>query len=70
MKNPCFDQKTKTDCPNRHPGCGATCEKWQEYTKAKQKVYENRMIQSTMNGYEVNRRQKIRKTLGKSVKQN
>ena len=70
MKNPCFDQKTKTDCPKRHPGCGATCSEWKEYEESKKAVYENRMIQSSMNGYEVNRRQRIRKTLGKSVKQN
>lgn len=42
MKPPCFDEKTKTDCPRRKPGCGATCEKWQEYMVEREKVYEAR----------------------------
>lgn len=30
-KSPCFDEATRTDCPNRHVGCRDTCEAWKEY---------------------------------------
>lgn len=70
MKNPCYDSATKTDCPERCAGCGATCDKWKKYEESKKEIYKDRIIQSAVNGYEVNRRQRIRKTLGKSIKQN
>ena len=31
----------KKDCPDRYPGCGAKCEKWQAYTKARNAYYQD-----------------------------
>lgn len=42
--NPCYNPKTRTDCPDRCAGCARTCEKWAEYEKARAAVYENRRI--------------------------
>ena len=42
MKNPCYKKETRTDCPDRKPGCGATCEKWAEYVKLRDAEYERR----------------------------
>ena len=44
MKNPCYDKTTSTDCPDRKPGCGASCEKWAEYVKARDAEYERRYL--------------------------
>ena len=45
MKNPCYNESTHTDCPDRKPGCGATCEKWAEYVKARDAEYIRRHLQ-------------------------
>ena len=29
--HPCFDEKTRTDCPRRYVGCKADCARWQEW---------------------------------------
>ena len=29
--SPCFDTKTRTDCPRRYVGCKASCEQWHEW---------------------------------------
>ena len=42
IHQPCFDVKTRTDCPDRKAGCGASCEKWAEYVKARDEFYERR----------------------------
>lgn len=42
--NPCYNPKTRTDCPNRCVGCARTCSKWAEYKKARDEVYENRKV--------------------------
>lgn len=31
MRAPCYDTKTRTDCPRRAVGCRSTCEAWQAY---------------------------------------
>jgi len=31
---PCYNRKTRTDCPRRAVGCRATCPEWQEYEVA------------------------------------
>lgn len=35
-------QPCKRDCPDRAPGCGAKCEKWQQYTQEREKEYDRR----------------------------
>lgn len=42
FESPCYDRKTKTDCPDRCPGCSATCEEWKKYEKKRNKEYEQR----------------------------
>lgn len=42
MKNPCYDEKTKTDCPKRYPGCHSKCNDWQEYLIARSVIYDAR----------------------------
>lgn len=42
MKSPCFNEETKTDCPDRCQGCASTCEKWAKYIEARDEEYENR----------------------------
>ena len=32
-KPPCYDDQTKTDCPERHVGCRADCPEWQAWEK-------------------------------------
>lgn len=45
MKNPCYDKATRTDCPDRHSGCGASCPKWAVYEKVRNKAYEKAYIE-------------------------
>ena len=40
MTSPCFDEKTRQDCPRRHAGCAATCPEWAEYEKQRNARYE------------------------------
>lgn len=42
MRPPCFDIKTKTDCPDRKVGCAVTCERWAEYVEARDEDYRHR----------------------------
>ena len=43
LESPCYDRKTKTDCPDRCGGCQVKCEKWQAYVVERQKVYDKRL---------------------------
>ena len=45
MKNPCYNESTHTDCPDRHSGCGATCEKWAAYVAKRDAEYIRRQNQ-------------------------
>ena len=38
----------KKDCPDRTPGCGATCEEWQKYVKERNAEYEQRAKQQEL----------------------
>ena len=42
MENPCYNVKTKTDCPYRASGCAAGCKKWEDYVYNRNKEYEKR----------------------------
>lgn len=48
MKNPCYNKETKTDCPDRHSGCGATCEKWAEYVVKRDAEYVQRQTDAML----------------------
>jgi hypothetical protein len=41
-KSPCYDAKTKTDCPNRCVDCKQTCKKWKEFEEFKKQDYIDR----------------------------
>lgn len=43
MKNPCFDENTKTDCPRRGKGCSVGCPEWTKYVKERDISYQKRM---------------------------
>lgn len=45
MDNPCYNKETKTDCPERYPGCGADCPKWAAYVVKRDAEYIQRQIQ-------------------------
>lgn len=36
------------DCPDRELGCPTKCEKWHEYTKERNSIYEARVSQREM----------------------
>lgn len=42
MTNPCYNEKTKTDCPDRKPGCAGSCERWREYEKIRNEGYKEK----------------------------
>lgn len=42
MDSPCYDKKTKTDCPRRCKGCAVNCPEWAAYVRERNKVYEQR----------------------------
>lgn len=44
MKNPCYDERTKTDCAERCAECAASCQKWKAYEAARNTEYEARAI--------------------------
>lgn len=61
MKNPCFDKKTRTDCPDRCAGCGATCEKWKEYEQNRNQMYARKKEESDRIGGEIKQKQRLKK---------
>lgn len=40
MSHPCFDEKTKTDCPRRHAGCAVNCPEWAAWEKERAERYK------------------------------
>lgn len=53
MKNPCYNEATKTDCPDRHSGCGATCEKWAAYVVERDAEYDKRHREAAEQRYRI-----------------
>lgn len=47
--NPCYDRKTKTDCPNRCAGCSLNCSEWEAYAKERNDEYAKRRRQFQSN---------------------
>lgn len=41
----CIRHPCTKDCPDRFPGCGASCEKWAAYIKQREEVYAMRKKQ-------------------------
>lgn len=44
LKQPCVK-----DCPGRKAGCAVNCEKWAEYLKKREKLYEDRLRRTDSN---------------------
>lgn len=44
LESPCYDVKTKTDCPDRCGGCQLNCPKWKAYEAKRDELYKQRMI--------------------------
>jgi hypothetical protein len=47
MLNPCYDEATHTDCPNRRGGCAVNCKKWAKYCEERNKRYEEEYNKKT-----------------------
>lgn len=45
MSHPCFDEKTRTDCPRRHAGCAVNCPEWAAWEKEREEVYRKRAME-------------------------
>lgn len=50
MKNPCYNEQTKTDCPKRSQSCRLDCPKWAAYLIERDKEYERRRIEAPVSG--------------------
>lgn len=65
LTRPCYDELTKTDCPDRCAGCAAHCERWAAYVASRDKDYKRRLDISLMSqdykGHRVDRICRIRK---------
>lgn len=59
--SPCYDPKTKTDCPKRRVGCHSSCEEWAEHVKEREYVYQQRM--DVLNSYDITHSRKQRNYL-------
>ena len=46
MESPCYNTKTKTDCPRRKAGCAVNCPEWAKYTQERNKEYHERQVQN------------------------
>jgi hypothetical protein len=43
MRTPCYDVKTKTDCPKRKVGCRKDCKAWAEHEAERKACYKQRL---------------------------
>lgn len=63
---PCYDKKTRTDCPDRYMnaetgiGCKSTCEKWKAYEEQRNKQYELRKQESQRIEFEISVKRNIK----------
>lgn len=58
MKNPCFNEETRTDCPKRKGGCAVDCPEWAAYVKERDAEYKRRQEQAEIDRIIANRRDK------------
>lgn len=66
IPNPCYNEITKTDCPKRHPGCGANCKDWADYVELRDAEYvkrhkENAEMRQRISNYKARKHQDRRK---------
>lgn len=62
---PCFNEKTRTDCPRRYIGCKATCEEWHNWLiiheREKQETRQRIAQEREVNGFLMDQPQRIRR---------
>lgn len=65
MKNPCYDETTKTSCPKRCAGCSINCEEWAKYTEERSERYKDNLeksyVRSSVYGTRYNHKPSYRK---------
>lgn len=49
LESPCYDTKTKTDCPRRCGGCQINCPEWKAYEVERAELYRKRTVQYNVN---------------------
>ena len=53
--SPCYNTKTRTDCPKRCVGCRSSCEEWKEWqiihAQEKDAIYRKKQNDSAVNGF-------------------
>jgi hypothetical protein len=54
IESPCYDTKTKTDCPRRCEGCAINCPEWAEYVEKRDEARRKRYAESSANSAIVN----------------
>lgn len=68
MINPCYDNKTKTSCNERHAGCSVTCERWKSYVEVRNKKYDEDKARRTAEEGEYEVRTRVLKIYMKKTK--
>lgn len=63
IRNPCYDEQTKEQCPYRGRCCFAECEKWKEYETQRNKDYKRREYEAQTADFEIKRRTRIWKQI-------
>lgn len=45
IKNPCYDEELRRDCPDRCVGCAVNCKKWTKYVQMRNDMYERKLVE-------------------------
>ena len=61
LKNPCYDVKTKTNCPRRCAECGVTCPEWLAYVEERNNLYERKEQERKRIAGEIAQKQRLKK---------
>lgn len=59
MDSPCYDKKTKTDCPRRCGGCAVNCPEWAAYVAERNELYKQRARDCAHNDFSPGYKQRI-----------
>ena len=46
LESPCYDNKTKTDCPRRCAGCASNCPDWAAYVEERDRRYKKHLVEA------------------------
>lgn len=59
--NPCYDSKTKTDCPRRSADCARTCKEWAKHVKERDAQYQRNVDSYREKQYFIDRYHRLKK---------